>query len=68
MQLKGDRNQCQTCKEYFNSVWAFDKHRTGIHGVDRRCRTTEEMLEKGMVLMHHGFWGGKKSKRIFNEK
>ena len=29
MKLTGDRNQCQACKEYFNSTHAFDKHRTG---------------------------------------
>ena len=56
--LRGDRNQCQGCKEYFNSTFAFDKHRTGQHGVDRRCLTTEEMLRKGMVLRDDGFWVG----------
>jgi hypothetical protein len=55
-QLNGARNQCPTCKEYFNSNGAFDKHRTGSHGVNRRCRTPEEMLEKGMALRKDGFW------------
>ena len=54
--LRGDRNQCQGCKEYFNSTGAFDKHRTGKHGVDRRCRTPEEMLEKGFSLNAAGYW------------
>jgi hypothetical protein len=54
--LSGSRNQCQSCKEFFNSYGAFDKHRTGSHGVDRRCRTPEEMIEKGMVLRNDGFW------------
>ena len=54
--LKGNRNQCQTCKEYFNSNTPFDKHRTGEHGVNRRCRTTEEMLALGMSLNADGFW------------
>jgi hypothetical protein len=48
--LKGNHNQCQGCKEYFNSTGAFDKHRTGKHGVDRRCMTTEEMIAKGFSL------------------
>jgi hypothetical protein len=58
--LKGDRNQCQGCKEFFNSTGAFDKHRTGQHGVDRRCMTLEEMLAKEMHLGDDGFWRGSK--------
>jgi hypothetical protein len=54
--LSGDRNQCQGCKAYFNSVKAFDKHRTGKHGVDRRCLTEDEMLGKGMSVNKDGFW------------
>ena len=54
--LKGQRNQCAGCGEYFNSNYAFDKHRTGKHGVDRRCRTKEEMLAKGMSVNQWGFW------------
>jgi len=56
MHLTGNRNQCQSCKQYFNSNAAFDKHRTGKHGVDRRCRTTEEMTALGMLVNHAGFW------------
>jgi hypothetical protein len=55
-QLNGARNQCPTCREYFNSNGAFDKHRTGSHGLNRRCRTPEEMQSKGMVLRKDGFW------------
>jgi hypothetical protein len=58
--LKGNRNQCQGCKEYFNSTGAFDKHRTGSYGVDRRCRTHEEMTEIGMSLNKDGYWIGEK--------
>ena len=43
-------------KEYFNSTGSFDKHRTGKHGVDRRCRTTEEMIGIGMSLNNEGYW------------
>ena len=54
--LSSDRNQCQGCKAYFNSTYAFDKHRTGKHGHDRRCLTEAEMLEKGMSVNKDGFW------------
>ena len=56
MKLTGSRNQCQSCKQYFNSNGAFEKHRTGKHGVNRRCCTTEEMLAKGMSINGYGFW------------
>ena len=56
MSLTGDRNQCQGCKAYFNSTFAFDKHRTGEHGKDRRCLTADEMQAKGMSIDGAGFW------------
>lgn len=58
MKLTGDRNQCQGCKRYFNSSHAFDKHRTGEHGKDRRCMSDSEMFGRGMVLGADGFWRG----------
>ena len=54
--LSGDRNQCQGCKAYFNSTYAFDKHRRGEHGHDRRCLTPEEMMGKGMSVNNDGYW------------
>jgi len=54
--LRGDRNQCQGCKEFFNSGYAFDKHRHGTHGLDRRCLTSTEMKAKGMSIKEDGFW------------
>lgn len=54
--LRGDKNQCQGCNQYFNSIKAFDKHRTGKHGVDRRCMTPLEMTEAGMSVNSSGFW------------
>ena len=68
MKLRGGRNQCPTCNLYFNSNWAFDRHRMGTYGVNRRCKTVDEMLSKGMILMDGVFWGGEKMKRSFNEK
>jgi len=56
MRLTGARNQCQGCKQYFNSNHAFEKHRTGEHGVDRRCFTADEMLGRGMSLNSANFW------------
>lgn len=56
--LRGNRNQCTGCNQYFNSNGAFDKHRTGKHGLNRRCMTPDEMIAKGMVLRDDGFWRG----------
>jgi hypothetical protein len=56
MKISGDRNQCQGCMEYFNSTAAFDKHRHGDFGKDRRCRTIDEMRAKGMTKNAAGFW------------
>jgi hypothetical protein len=54
--LTGDHNQCPGCGLYFNSTHAFDKHRAGAFGVDRRCRTPDEMLAVGMVENAGGWW------------
>ena len=54
--LSGDRNQCGECGLLFNSVRAFDKHRTGTYGVERRCMTPPEMQLHGMAKNQHGFW------------
>ena len=58
MKLTGDRNQCPTCSEHFNSSRAFDKHRVGKHGADRRCLTPMEMRAQGMAKNAAGFWVG----------
>lgn len=54
--LTGDRNQCPACSKYFNSTKAFDKHRTGRHGIDRGCLDDSEMQAKGMSKNAQGFW------------
>lgn len=56
MLLTGNRNQCQGCKQYFNSNYAFDMHRRGEYGVDRRCLTPDELFAKGMAINDAGFW------------
>jgi len=66
--LKGDCNQCPGCAKYFNSVYAFDKHRTGRHGIDRRCRTEEEMLDVGMSVNPRGFWVREKMKESYRQR
>ena len=54
--LTGQHNQCAACHEYFNSNAAFDKHRIGEFGLNRRCATVEEMRNKGMSLNATGWW------------
>jgi hypothetical protein len=56
VKLTGDRNQCGGCGEFFNSSFAFDKHRTGEFGKNRRCITPDEMTAKGMSKNAAGFW------------
>lgn len=54
--LAGNRCRCAACLEFFNSASAFDLHRTGAHGGDRRCREPCEMLAIGMSRNAAGFW------------
>lgn len=54
--LTGDNNQCTGCGELFKSTAAFEKHRVGEFGVDRRCLTPDEMLAKKMAVNARGFW------------
>jgi hypothetical protein len=56
--LRGDRNQCPTCLELFNSTFAFDLHRTGPYGnpkQPRRCLSEVEMAA-GMARNGSGYW------------
>ena len=54
--LTGSRCECGGCHQRFNSVSAFDLHRTGLHGMDRHCREPGEMRAIGMSLNDLGFW------------
>jgi len=58
--LRGDRNQCAACGNYFNSTAAFDKHRVGEFGKDRGCMGWFEMAHIGMHYGADGFWRGSK--------
>lgn len=55
MTLTGDKCQCPTRDQLFNSTYAFDKHRVGTWG-SRRCLTDIEMRAKGMAVNRGGFW------------
>jgi hypothetical protein len=54
-------HQCRECGKFFTSVHPFDLHRIGKHGKDRRCMTTDEMLQAGMAQTN-GIWRGKPPK------
>jgi len=54
--LRGDRNQCCACDEYFNSSKAFDQHRTGLFNGTRRCLTVFEMQVKNFEKTKDDFW------------
>lgn len=56
MILRGDHCQCGACGLYFNSTYAFDKHRDGPHGPERRCLTGPEMLQRKMGQNAGGWW------------
>jgi hypothetical protein len=56
MKLGSSRNQCGSCRQYFNSNSAFELHRHGQHGVDRRCMTADEMTGRGMAVNAAGYW------------
>jgi len=56
--LTGDRNQCPSCGEVFNSSAAFDRHRVPSQPgkpYPRRCLTADEMDAQGMVRNAAGF-------------
>ena len=69
MVLGSSRNQCGSCRQYFNSIAAFERHRTGKYGVNRRCLNDNEMLAKKMEKNKAGFWTtGLMNQSIVEEK
>lgn len=48
--------RCGGCGLSFAQLSAFDKHRTGAFGPDRRCLTRTAMLEQGFSQDPHGRW------------
>ena len=54
--LRGDRNQCPTCQQYFNSSKAFEQHRAGLFNGTRSCLTVVEMLGKDFGKTKDDYW------------
>lgn len=52
MNLTGNRCRCAACNRYFNSVSAFDKHRSG----PAEARVCLDPAGLGMVKNAAGFW------------
>lgn len=62
--LRGDRNECPTCGQVFNSSPAFDKHRAGTFSPPgRHCLSPDQMTAKGMAKNKAGFWVTKPNPR-----
>ncbi len=55
MKLRGDHCRCTACGEFFNSTYAFDRHRRGPY-TDRRCLTPLAMSGEGFEKNASGFW------------
>lgn len=59
--LTGNRCQCPTCADWFNSTSTFDRHRVGSFesaGVanTRHCLAEAEMTARGWSRNAAGFW------------
>ena len=50
------RCRCPTCKKFFNSASAFDKHRTGSYAEGRQCLSADDMKAIGMDTNNDGYW------------
>lgn len=66
--LTGNRCECGSCKQRFNSTSAFDRHRAGEYGVNRYCREPGEMRALGMSLNDGGFWIERPRKDVRSER
>lgn len=47
--------KCASCEEVFNSLWAFDLHRTG-KGLNKQCLEPSGMRRLGMSINARGRW------------
>lgn len=50
-----DKCQCAVCGMYFNSTYAFDRHRSGEWAA-RQCLSAVELREKGWGINGTGHW------------
>lgn len=57
-QLGRRGRECVGCESLFLGVPAFDSHRVGRHGIDRRCATPDEMRAAGLGQDDRGVWVG----------
>lgn len=46
---------CRACGQAFGSLYAFDRHRVGVHG-ERRCQPQLLLSEQGWQKDRHGRW------------
>ena len=52
-----DRCRCPSCGLYFNSTFAFDRHRKGRIGTsERRCMAADELTASGWCRTETGHW------------
>lgn len=65
--LTGARCQCCVCNEVFSSERAFDRHRVGEHGKDRRCLTPPEMVSQNMRQQSTGIWANVPLGRAYSD-
>ena len=63
--LTGDHCQCGACGEFFNSTYAFDRHRAGEWG-ERYCLTPEAMQNRGMCVSTRGWWISTRKETVGN--
>ena len=68
MKVGSSRNQCRGCGQYFNSNTAFESHRTGKYGEDRRCKTTEEIIASGYRVNKDGYWSSAEERPDLKEQ
>lgn len=54
--LRGDRNQCPACREFFNSSGAFGRHRVTLADSGRACLDLDQMRGKGYAINGAGYW------------
>ena len=58
LRLSGNRCQCTSCGEFFNSVSAFDRHRSGdcLDSGRRSCLSAVALIALGWSRNSAGFW------------
>lgn len=55
IRARGTPTECAACGAVFAGVGPFDDHRTGIHGVDRRCVSVAD-LTASFGVDPRGYW------------